>query len=144
MVPGPSRPVENIHSPTRSCGPNCDSAADAACLARSSLVPPVPATVAPIEPETSITMSTFAGLRRSAQPASTRSSTLGAGGFSVAFGSAGSSPFASVISFPGLPSCDRKAAAANRSCCSGARRYARKSAATARLASSTHGAVSTA
>src|SRR5437763_1758227 len=55
-------PVEKMRRPTWSLGLNWPRAWTAACLARSSLLVPLPA-LSPIEPDTSITSSTRAGLR---------------------------------------------------------------------------------
>lgn len=91
-----------------------------------------------MEPETSMTMSTLAGLRRSAQLPRILSSTWGAGTLSVVAGCFGSSPLAVVISLPGFPSCERNAYFSNSCCRSGSWRYFRKSAAAAFLSASAH------
>ena len=95
------------------------------------MVLPVPGTSAPIEPETSITISTLAGLRSSAQLRRIWSSTCGVGALSVVAGCFGSRPLPVVMRSPGFWSKDRKAYFSNSFCLSGAWRYFRKSAAAA-------------
>jgi hypothetical protein len=71
--------VEKIHRPTWSLPASCDSELMAACLAKSSFVLPALPTVSSIEPDASMTNSTFARLRNSAQLLRMRSVTAGAG-----------------------------------------------------------------
>ena len=72
----------NVHNPTWSASDSWDKPFTAAACASSSLVLPPPAD-APIDPDTSSTSSTRAGLRRSDHAARTAASTGGLGGDSV-------------------------------------------------------------
>ncbi len=106
----------NIHSPTWSVGANWSSAVSAAPLASSSLVWPADPTSSPIEPDTSSSSSTRAGLRSSVQAERSWSNTAGAGGLRVIETPSASTSELSVIGVPGVPSYVRNPASVNAFC----------------------------
>ncbi len=96
--------VVKTQSPTSSSGAKRSSESIAASFANSSLEAPASAANSPIDPETSIRISTRARFRTSSHDRWMRSSTSGAGGSSVSLGCWGRSPFSWVINGPGVAS----------------------------------------